>query len=86
MKDLRNRPHEQRLRQTGRSGNQAMSAREQADEQLLDHVRLTNNDFGKLLINPSPSTAKLTDRFLLRQKFVEMFGHSYSLVAQAARL
>jgi hypothetical protein len=55
-----------------------MPAGEQADEQLLDHVHLADDDLRELLVNPSPTAEKLFDRLLFSKEFVEMFRHGAS--------
>jgi hypothetical protein len=52
-----------------------MPAGEQADQQLLDDGRLTDDDFRELFVNPSPRSAKLLDRLLLQHEFVELRFH-----------
>ncbi len=47
MKNLRDGFDEQRLGQTRRAGDQAMSAGKERDENLLDHFLLADDDFGE---------------------------------------
>jgi hypothetical protein len=55
-------------------------ASEETDEQLLDDVGLPNDDLRELLVNAPPSAPQLTDRFLFRQKLIELFRHGTLLV------
>ena len=43
MKDPRNGFHEQRLREAGRAGDEAVPAGKERDEDLLDHVVLPDD-------------------------------------------
>ena len=55
---LTERTHEQGLTETGHAFEQAVAAGEQADQKLLDHVALTDDD--------------LSDRFAQRAEFAEL--------------
>ena len=62
IEDLGERPHQQRLRQPRGTGHQAVTTGEQADQQLLDHVRLADNGLGQLGINLPPAAPHLGHR------------------------
>ena len=57
MEHLRNRLHEQRLRQSGRSRDETMPTREERDQQLLDRFVLAHDRLGQLRPNPLPPGA-----------------------------
>ena len=46
VKDLGDRAHQQRLRQPGRAGDQAMPTSEQANQELMRRLFLTDDDLG----------------------------------------
>ena len=66
MKNLRDRPHQQRLGQARRAGDQAVAAGKQADQQLLDHILLPHDHLRQLLIDPMPAAANLLHHLLLK--------------------
>jgi hypothetical protein len=48
VENARDRFHEQRLREAGCSGQQAMSARKEREQQLFNHLALANDDLAQL--------------------------------------
>ena len=61
MKDLRDRLHEQRLRQTGSTGDQDVPARQQCEQDLLDHGALADDRFGQLRVDARAAGDELFD-------------------------
>ncbi len=78
MEHLRDRTHEQRLRQARRTGDQAMPAGEQRDEQLLDHLLLADDDLLQLGIDPRPALPNLLDDLLFHLVSINLRCHGYS--------
>ena len=52
IEDLGERLDEQRLRQPGHAGQQAVAAGEERDQHLLDDLVLTDDDLAELVKNP----------------------------------
>ena len=66
MKYLRDGLYQQRLGQARCSGDQAMSAGKQRDQDLFDHLLLPNNHFLQLALNSRPTGNELLHQFLFR--------------------
>ena len=61
MESLSNTSNQQCLCQSRCSGDQAMGAREQADQQLLDHLFLSNNCLFKLSLQQCTTALNLLE-------------------------
>ena len=61
VKDLGDRADEQRLGQPRRTGDQAMTAGEQADQELLRRLLLADDDLGELALDPAAALVDLLD-------------------------
>ena len=68
VEDLRDRFHEQRLRQAGRAGDEAVPAGEKRDEDLLDDVLLADDHLPQLSADPPSRRLQHFKRFVLGRK------------------
>jgi hypothetical protein len=75
VEDLRDRAHEQRFGETRRARDQTVSSREQADQQLLDHVGLPDDHFRKLGLHTLPSPTQMFDHLLFLKIFFGVRCH-----------
>ncbi len=78
MKDLGDRAHQQRLRQPGRAGDQAMAAGEQADQELMRRLLLADDDLGELALDPAAALVDLLDGQSLIFVGIGVFRHDRS--------
>ena len=81
VKDLGDRADEQRLRQPGRAGDQAMAAGEQADQELMRRLLLADDDLGELVLDPAAALVDLLDGLPLIFVGIDVFRHDRSFRA-----
>ena len=78
VKDLGDRADEQGLRQPGRTGDQAMPAGEQADQELMRRLLLADDDLGELALDPAAALVDLLDGHSLIFIGIDVFRHDRS--------
>ena len=61
MKDLSDRANEQGLGQPGCTGDQAMAAGKQADQELMRRLLLADDHLGELALDPAAALVDLLD-------------------------
>ena len=66
IKDLRERAHEQRLRESRRARDEAVAAGEQGDQHLVDDLVLPDDDLAQLFADDLAGRGKLSGHFLLQ--------------------
>ena len=62
VEQLGQRPHQQRLGQPGRAGQQAVPARQHRGQQLIDRLGLPDDDLAQLGADARPRRPQLLDR------------------------
>ena len=85
VKDLRDRADEQGLRQPGRPGDQAMTAGEQADQELMRRLLLADDDLGELALDPAAALVDLLDGRAFGFISIDVFRHNRSFSRSSGR-
>ena len=78
VEDLRDRADEQGLRQPGRTGDQAMTAGKQADQELMRRLLLADDHLGKLALDPAAALVDLLDGQALVVVGIGIVRHDHS--------
>ena len=86
VKDLGDRADEQRFRQPRRTGDQAMTTGEQADQELMRRLLLADDNLGELALDPAAALVDLFDGQSLVFIGIGIFRHDRSFqLAQSGR-